>query len=162
MIRGAITVADKPDKVPVALIPSVDPPTQQATTEEPDDTGEDDTSAQLAAQGIPDASDRRQVRERTRKKKLIDDEQKARAEERKMVLQSLLQCPPGRAFIAWLICDLTGVFTASLREDLHEGFSMHREGQRAVGLVLQGECLNALPEQYMVAIQRRLTQGVAK
>ncbi len=101
------------------------------------------------------AADRRQVRQRARKIKQD-------ADERAMVLRTLLEVDAGKAFIAWLLCDVTGVFVASINADLNPQFSMHREGQRAVGLVLQQECLKASPEQYMVALRRRLTQGMGK
>lgn len=108
-----------------------------------------------AAAGIEDASNAVHIKEKRRRQQLVN-------EERDMVLQSLLKVEAGQRFLAWLICDLAGVFGAAINGSLQPEFSMHREGQRAVGLVLQAECLRAAHRDYLTAIGNHLTQGMTK
>lgn len=100
------------------------------------------------------AADRRRIRAKGKKRA---DERKVREE----VLHGLLSIPQGRQLIAWLVCDLTGVFGASINNDLNPNFLFHREGQRAVGLVLQAECLRADANNYTAAIRDHL-QGATR
>lgn len=144
MIRmGIIAMAD--DAKPAVFVQEPEPQPAEAAMEH--DDGGDDYGAN------PNAGSRREIKERQRRAKVADDE-------RKMVLQSLLQVEPGRNFIAWLICDISGVFVSCVDANLNPQFSMHREGQRAVGLVLQEQCLRASPAAYMAAIQQRITPKV--
>lgn len=142
MTRGATIVTDD-----VQYRQDVEPEPPSATMEDGFEMPDGDA--------VGPAGNRRTVREKMREQKRIVDE-------RHMVIQSLLAVPPGRAFVAWLVQDIAGVFTAAINGDLNPQFSMHREGQRAVGLVLQEECLRAAPALYMAAMQHRLTQGNAK
>jgi hypothetical protein len=147
---GPPVMADEPTVARLEQSADTDP--HVAVT---DDDVEEIEAGTAAAEGIEDASNARQVKEKKRRQQHIN-------EERDMVIQSLLAVGPGQRFLSWMICDLMGVFGSSINSTLQPEFSMHREGQRAVGLVLQGECLRAAPRDYLTAIGNHLTQGSKK
>ncbi len=117
---------------------------------------EDDLETDLTdeeRETLPDnAADRQSIKAKMRRQKMS-------ADERAMVIKSLLQVEAGQRFLMWLICQQSGVFGASINGQLDTNFTHHREGQRAVGLVLQQECIAAAPRQYAVALENYFTQG---
>lgn len=107
------------------------------------------------AADMDNAADRMQIKKRAKRRQLD-------IEERRMVVKTLLQHPAGQKFLAWLVCDVAGVYAAAMDATLNTNFHFHREGQRACGLILQAECLATARVAYMEAIGNHLTQGNRK
>ena len=101
-------------------------------------------------EGAPfDASHRGSIRKRRQQQKVVEQRRDA-------MLASILSAPHGRAWLAWLIHDVCGLYGATENAAYDTNGLHFKEGARAVGLLLHEEAMRAAPEHYILLMAENL------
>ena len=113
------------------------------------DTPEDDLEGLPAEEGIYNAADREQVKEKARGKK-------ARERDYDDVMQGLLMHPNGRKWLANLIFEICGLDASLMDAHYRPEAIVFKEGGRRVAILLQSHALRVNRENYMMLLREHL------
>lgn len=106
--------------------------------------------------GAPfNAGHRGAVRKRKQKVKMDD-------EKRNAFLAHVLANDHGRAWLAWLIHEVCGLYAGTENAAFDTNSVHFKEGARAVALILQNAALSASPDNYILLIKEHLKPEAPK